>query len=238
MLVPMLHSTKKSGTKSLRKMCGCSCGLAFLAPPSITQEGSRLASKKTRDPSASPRYQVQMMWLASLSVVHSPRLANEIQAQNFKHPWLAVPLVKQKCVVWYLQQIDTLKEAWRWNIAWYRIWNELEMQHRNIDDVYRQHVYLYSLPLRSTAPTSVHSSADQSLANMQIYLYIFIRHLLILTSGLSWGTDRLTETVDNLPANFSDLSPKGWQPSRCLSCSGWNFSRRMLHSPYMLTCAV
>ena len=26
-----------------------------------------------------------------------PRLANEIQAQNFEHPWLAFPLVKQKC---------------------------------------------------------------------------------------------------------------------------------------------
>lgn len=97
--VPMLHSNSENLLANCCiKFCGNVSRLTFLAPPSMTQEVSRLASKKTRDPSASTMLSPFKRWWSRVECPwHAPRLANEIQAQNFEHPWLASPLVKKKC---------------------------------------------------------------------------------------------------------------------------------------------
>ena len=67
--VPMLHSNSEHLLANCcNKFCGNVSRLTFLAPPSMTQEGSRLASKKTRDPSASTMLSPFKWWWSRVPV--------------------------------------------------------------------------------------------------------------------------------------------------------------------------
>ena len=98
--VPMLHSNSENLLANCcNKICG-NCVSSHLLGTAIN-DPRRIPigfQENERSVCLNDAQSVQVMVFRRVPVPHGePRLANEIQAQNFKHPWLAFPLVKQKC---------------------------------------------------------------------------------------------------------------------------------------------